>query len=96
MNELNIDDPVRTPHHDTREIPFVHLKRHVKWPEVRALIRYLGDFGSGRAQAHSRDGGWCLALSSVSDLDLLRHQHGELIDRYEFLTVPVVSAPRDI
>lgn len=89
MNELNIKQSLRTPHHHTLEITFVHLNRQAKWPEVCALIRYLDDFGSGRLQAHPRYGGWCLALSSRSDVALLSHQHGELIDYWEFLTVPV-------
>lgn len=95
LNDLTFNDPARTPHHDNREVTFVHLKRRVKWPEVRALIRYLGDFGNGRAQAHSRDGGWCLALSSPDDLALLEHQHSELIERHEVVVVAIPDGAND-
>ncbi|WP_127144030.1 hypothetical protein [Pelagibacterium montanilacus] len=91
MNKHVFDGNVRTPHHDTRPVSLVHLKRHVKWPEVKALVRYIDDFGSGRTRALARDRGWCLAITSPDDLLLLKHQHASFIDYSETVSVAVPS-----
>jgi hypothetical protein len=70
---------------DSRSAPtyVVRLRRDLRMTDVKRLLRYISDFGSGAARAHALDGGWCIRLSSLADLRLLSSQCAELIERHD-------------
>lgn len=58
----------------------VRLRLDLQMAAVTRLLRYISDFGVGHASAHALDGGWCIRLSSVTDLRVFSSQCAELIE----------------
>jgi hypothetical protein len=61
----------------------VRLQHDLQVSDATRLLCYISDFGFGVARAHALDGGWCLRLSSLADLQLLSSQCAELIEGHD-------------
>jgi hypothetical protein len=68
-----------------QRVYMVRLRPDLATHDVASLVHHIRSLGCGEVNAQPIGGAWTLALSSLSDLQLLATKHSDLIEGHSVL-----------